>query len=53
MPIASLSFPQGLLKEADELQKTSGYASRSELVRAAIHLLSGTERKKGTPEWEN
>jgi len=46
MPIVSLSFPEGLLGEMDELQKTSGFAGRSELVRAAIRLLLEENRER-------
>lgn len=46
MPIVSLSFPEKLLKEVDELQGTSGYTGRSELVRAAVRLLLEDNREK-------
>ena len=46
MPIVSLSFPEKLLKEMDELQKTSSFTGRSELVRAAIRLLLEDDREK-------
>ena len=48
MPIISLSFPEGLLKEMDELQKGSGFTGRSELVRAAVRLMLQEEREKAT-----
>ncbi len=48
MPIVSLSFPEGLLKEMDDLQKTSGFAGRSEFVRAAVRLLLEDAREKSS-----
>ena len=48
MPIVSLSFPEKLLKEMDELQSTSGFTGRSEFVRAAIRLLLEDNREKET-----
>lgn len=48
MPIVSLSFPEKLLKEMDELQKSSGFTGRSELVRAAIRLMLEDDREKAT-----
>ena len=48
MPIVSLSIPEGLLREMDELQKGSGFAGRSELVRAAVRLMLQEEREKAT-----
>ncbi len=46
MPIVSLSFPEGLLREMDELQRSSGFAGRSEFVRAAVRLLLAENREK-------
>lgn len=48
MPIVSLSFPEGLLREMDELQKNSGFAGRSEFVRAAVRLLLAENREMAT-----
>lgn len=46
MPIVSLSFPDQMVKEIDQLQKTGGFAGRSELVRAAIRLLLEDSKEK-------
>ncbi len=46
MPIVSLSLPDGLLKEMDDLQRNSGFAGRSELVRAALRLMLEEDREK-------
>jgi len=46
MPIVSLSFPDQLVKEMDQIQKTGGYAGRSELVRSAIRLLLEDSKEK-------
>jgi CopG family nickel-responsive transcriptional regulator len=48
MPIISLSFPEGLLKEMEELQRNSGFAGRSELVRAAVRLLLAENRERAS-----
>jgi CopG family transcriptional regulator, nickel-responsive regulator len=37
--VVSLSFPDSMIKEMDELQKSLGFTGRSELVRASIRLL--------------
>jgi len=46
MTIVSLSFPDQMMKEMDQLQKSGGFAGRSELVRAAIRLLLEDSREK-------
>ena len=46
MVIVSLSFPDEMIKEMDRIQKSGGFAGRSELVRAAIRLLLEDSRKK-------
>src|SRR5579863_8388751 len=46
MPIVSLSFPDNLLAEMDEIQKSRGYSGRSELVRAGMRLLIQETREK-------
>lgn len=46
MPIVSLSFPDQMIKEIDQIQKSGGFAGRSELVRAAIRLLLEDAREK-------
>lgn len=46
MTIVSLSFPDKMLDEMDDVQKTSGFTGRSELVRAAIRLLLEDSREK-------
>jgi len=48
MPIVSLSFPEGLLKEMDELRRNSGFTGRSEFVRAAVRLLLEENRERTT-----
>lgn len=48
MPIISLSLPENLLEEMDFMQKSSGFAGRSELVRAAVRLMLQEDREKGT-----
>jgi CopG family nickel-responsive transcriptional regulator len=48
MPIVSLSFPDRMISDMDELQKTGGYAGRSELVRAAIRLLLEDSKEKNS-----
>lgn len=39
MPIVSLSFPERMLEEMDELEEALEFSGRSELVRAGIRLL--------------
>jgi CopG family transcriptional regulator, nickel-responsive regulator len=46
MPIVSLSFPEQMIKEMDQIQKSGGFAGRSELVRSAIRLLFENSRDK-------
>ncbi len=46
MTIVSLSFPESMLDEMDEVQRSSGFTGRSELVRAAIRLLLEDSREK-------
>ncbi len=46
MTIVSLSFPDQMVTELDEIQNTGGFAGRSELVRAAIRLLIEDRREK-------
>ena len=48
MTVVSLSFPESMLKEMDEVQKNSGFTGRSELVRAAIRMLLEDSREKAT-----
>ena len=48
MPIVSLSFPEQMIKEMDEIQVTGGFTGRSELVRAAIRLLLEDSKEKDT-----
>jgi CopG family nickel-responsive transcriptional regulator len=47
MPIVSLSFPDKMLKEMDDLEETMEFSGRSELVRAAIRLLLQDFKEKG------
>jgi CopG family transcriptional regulator, nickel-responsive regulator len=46
MTIVSLSFPEKMLEEMDDVQKSSGFTGRSELVRAAIRLLLEDSHQK-------
>ncbi|MHB1868141.1 MAG: CopG family ribbon-helix-helix protein [Nitrososphaerales archaeon] len=46
MPIVSLSFPDQMIKDIDQIQKAGGFAGRSELVRAAIRLLMEDSKEK-------
>src|SRR4029077_11316283 len=46
MTVVSLSFPESMLKEMDEIQKNSGFTGRSELVREAIRMLLEDSREK-------
>lgn len=47
-----MSFPEGLLKEMDELQKTSGFAGRSEMMRAAVRMMLAENRERAALEGE-
>lgn len=46
MTVVSLSFPESMLKEMNDIQKNSGFTGRSELVRAAIRMLLEDSREK-------
>ena len=46
MPIVSLSFPEQMIRDMDEIRKSLGFTGRSELVRAAIRLLLEDKREK-------
>ena len=46
MAIVSLSFPDQMVKDMDQIQKSGGFAGRSELVRAAIRLLLEDSKEK-------
>lgn len=48
MTIVSLSFPDQMVKEMDEIQKVGGFAGRSELVRTAIRLLFEDSKEKSS-----
>ncbi len=48
MTIISLSFPENMIKEMDQIQESGGFAGRSELVRTAIRLLLEDSREKDT-----
>jgi CopG family nickel-responsive transcriptional regulator len=48
MAIVSLSFPEAMITEMNQIQKSGGYAGRSELVRAAIRLLMQDSKEKDT-----
>ena len=44
--IVSLSFPEEMVKQLDQIQESMGFAGRSELVRAAIRLLLADNSEK-------
>jgi len=44
--IVSLSFPDQMIRDMDEIQKSLGFTGRSELVRAAIRLMLEDKREK-------
>ena len=46
MPIVSLSFPEKMLKEMDEVEEAMEFSGRSELVRASVRLLLQDYREK-------
>jgi CopG family transcriptional regulator, nickel-responsive regulator len=46
MTIVSLSFPDQMVKDLDQIRDTGGFAGRSELVRAAIRLLVEDRKEK-------
>jgi len=46
VPIVSLSFPDQMIRDMDEIQKSLGFTGRSELVRAAIRLMLEDKREK-------
>jgi len=46
MPIVSISLSDELLTELDKLQKTMGFAGRSEAIRAGIRSYVSEEKQK-------
>ncbi len=48
MTIVSLSFPEQMIKEMNEIQESRGFTGRSELVRAAIRLLLEDSKEKNS-----
>jgi CopG family transcriptional regulator, nickel-responsive regulator len=48
LPIVSLSFPDQMIKEIDQIQEAHGFTGRSELVRAAIRLLLEDSKEKNS-----
>ena len=46
MTIVSLSFPETMLTEMNQIQEAGGFAGRSELVRAAVRLLMEDSKEK-------
>ncbi len=46
MPIVSLSFPDSMMEEMEELQQTLGFTGRSELVRASIRMMLQDARER-------
>jgi len=48
MTIVSLSFPDQMIRELDQIQDTGGFTGRSELVRAAVRLLIDDRKEKSS-----
>jgi CopG family nickel-responsive transcriptional regulator len=46
VPIVSLSFPEKMLKEMDDLEEALKFSGRSELVRASVRLLLQDHKEK-------
>jgi len=46
MPIVSLSIPDSMMKDMEDLEKSFGFTGRSELVRAAIRIMMNEERER-------
>jgi len=46
MTIVSLSLPEQMVKEMDQIQKSQGFTGRSELVRAALRLMLEDSKEK-------
>jgi len=44
--IVSLSFPETMITEMNQIQRAGGFAGRSELVRAAVRLLIEDSKDK-------
>jgi CopG family nickel-responsive transcriptional regulator len=48
VPVVSLSLPEAMIREMDEIQGSLGFTGRSELVRAAIRLLLQDFKEKSS-----
>ncbi len=48
MPIISLSIPETMLREMDDLEESYGFTGRSELVRAAVRLMVDEDRERSS-----
>jgi len=46
VPVVSLSLPESMLEDMNELEKSFGFIGRSELVRAAIRIMLDQERER-------
>ena len=46
MTIVSLSIPEQMIKDLNQIQDTGGFTGRSELVRAAVRLLIEDRKEK-------
>jgi CopG family transcriptional regulator, nickel-responsive regulator len=46
MPVVSLSLPESMLRDMDELEKSFGFTGRSELVRAAVRTMLNDNRER-------
>jgi CopG family transcriptional regulator, nickel-responsive regulator len=48
MTIVSLSLPDQMIKEIDQIQESGGFAGRSELLRAAVRLMLEDSKEKNS-----
>jgi CopG family nickel-responsive transcriptional regulator len=46
MPIVSISLPDSMVKDMDDLEESFGFAGRSELIRAAIRMMVDENRER-------
>ena len=48
MTIVSLSLPDQMIKDIDQIQESGGFAGRSELLRSAIRLMLEDSKEKNS-----
>lgn len=48
LPIVSVSLPDDLVDSMDDIQKSQGFAGRSDVVRTAVRLLLSDSREKSS-----